>query len=32
METIDVRSGARKVWSQKELLELTWAKMDRETK
>ena len=32
METIDVRSGARKVWSQEELLELTWAKTDRETK
>jgi len=26
LETIDLRSGKTKVWSQKELLELTWAK------
>ena len=32
LETIDLRSGKTKVWSQKELLELTWAKTKTETK
>ena len=30
METVDIRSGETKVWSQKELLELTWAKTKTE--
>jgi Ni,Fe-hydrogenase III large subunit/Ni,Fe-hydrogenase III component G len=32
LETIDLRSGTTKVWSQKELLELTWAKTKTMTK
>jgi Ni,Fe-hydrogenase III large subunit/Ni,Fe-hydrogenase III component G len=31
METVDLRSGATKIWSQKELLELTWTKTRAET-
>jgi len=32
LETVDLRSGTTKVWSQKELLELTWKKTREETK
>jgi Ni,Fe-hydrogenase III large subunit/Ni,Fe-hydrogenase III component G len=31
METVDLRSGSAKVWSQKELLELTWTKTRKST-